>query len=87
MIPMNCFRPSRVKRSWAAAETTEASGTAAATAARTSAAGTPSRPPARMPSTRSPRSNRFCAVRRSNTAAVAVPSDLTVPKRAMPTTS
>ena len=32
-------------------------------------------------------SNSFCAVSRSNTATVAVPSDLTVAERAMPTTS
>ena len=51
MMPMNCFSPSSVKRSWAAAVCTCAPGpTAAATALRTSAAATPERPATRIES-------------------------------------
>ena len=86
MIEMNCSSPSSVKRSCFSAVTTWASGSAPARSARSRAAATPSRPATRIPSTSSPRSNSFCAARRSNTADVAVPSDLTLPNRAVPTT-
>ena len=55
--------------------------------ARSAPRARPSRPATRMPSTWSPRPNSACAVARSKTADVAVPIDLTVPKRATPTTS
>ena len=51
MIPMNCLRPSSVKRSCFAADWTCAPGpTFSRTAARTSAAGTPGLPAARIES-------------------------------------
>ena len=86
MIEMNCSSPSSVKRSCFAAVTTCASGSARASSLRSCAAGTSASPATRIPSTLFPRSNSSCAARRSNTAEVAVPSDLTLPKRAVPTT-
>ncbi len=81
MIEMNCSSPSRVKRSWAWAVVTPASGTAAAIASREA------EPATRIPSTWFPRSNSAMAVSMSKTAAVVTPIDFTEPKREMPTTS
>jgi hypothetical protein len=72
----NDFSPARSKRSSAAADRT-------CIPAETSE----SSPATRMRSSRPALSNSVCAAPRSKTAKVAVPSDLTSAKVAMPTTS
>jgi hypothetical protein len=84
MIEMNCFSPSSVKRSFLAAVCIRACGSAVARLWRTCAADTPSRAVTRIESTRPASSNRPCAVCRSNTAIVAVPSDSTEPNVVRP---
>jgi hypothetical protein len=81
MIEMKSSSPSSVKRSCFSALVTWVSGSACARSERSCAAGMPSRPATSTPSSLSPRPNSFCAAARSNTADVAVPSDLTLPKR------
>jgi hypothetical protein len=89
MIEINSFRPLSVKRSSAAADDTSTCSPASAvpTARRTCADDAPSLAPTRIESYASPLPSAFCAVSRSKTANVAVPSDLTSPNVATPTTS